>query len=137
MGLLLSGLLLAGCSDDSLQVVRVEGQVTFGGGGWGRPGIIYFAPLEPAPGYPRLPGMADVDTVGNFRATTQPDRIGLVPGKYRASLEIWEVPPTMGGPPSKSYVPRKYQTAASSGLEFEVPADGPGTVELSWDIPKL
>lgn len=128
-------ILIAGCGGEDLQVVPVEGRVTLAGGGWGRPGIIYFAPSEPAPGFPRLPGMGDVDTGGNFRATTQPDRMGLVPGTYRVSLEIWEVPPTMGGPPAKSYVPRQYQTAATSGLEIVVPAKSGGKVEVQWDIP--
>lgn len=127
--------LLLGCGD-TLDIVPVEGQVTLAGGGWGRPGMIYFAPVEPAPGFPRMPGMGDVDTEGNFHATTQPDRTGLVPGKYRVSLEIWEVPPTMGGPPPKSFVPKQYQTASTSGLELVVPADAKGAVEVSWDIPK-
>ncbi len=128
-------ILIAGCGGDDLQIVPVEGRVTLAGGGWGRPGIIYFAPSEPAPGFPRLPGMGDVDTEGNFRATTQPNRIGLVPGTYRVSLEIWEVPPTMGGPPAKSYLPKKYQTAATSGLEVVVPANSRDTVKVEWDIP--
>lgn len=127
--------LIAGCGKDSLEIVPVVGRVTRAGNGWGRPGMIYFAPSEPAPGFPRLPGMGDVDTDGNFRATTQPNRDGLVPGTYRVSLEIWEIPPTMGGPSPKSYVPKKYQTAASSGLEVIVPADSSGKVEVHWDIP--
>ena len=80
--------------------------------------------------------MADVDQEGRFRATTQPNRDGLVPGTYRVGLEMWEVPPTMGGPPAKSYLPQKYQSAVTSGLEVVVPADGDGMVEVSWDIPR-
>ena len=129
-------ILFAGCGGDDLTIVPVEGRVTCAGGEWGRPGLIYFAPLEPAPGFPRLPGMGDVDIKGNFRATTQPDRKGLVPGTYRVSLEIWEVPPTMGGPPAKSYVPKKYQTSATSGLEVVVPPDTYSKIEVHWDIPK-
>lgn len=127
---------LLGCGDGGLEVVPVTGKVTLAGGGWGRPGIIFFAPVEPAAGFPRLPGMADVDKDGNFRATTQPNRDGLVPGTYRVGLEIWEVPPTMGGPPAKSYLPPKYQSAATSGLEIVVPSDGGKPVEVSWDIPR-
>ncbi|MGL4514664.1 MAG: hypothetical protein ACRCT8_16365 [Lacipirellulaceae bacterium] len=128
--------LAAGCGGDRLEVVPVEGRVTQAGGGWGRPGLIYFAPVDPAPGFPRLPGMGEVDTEGRFRATTQPNRNGLVPGKYRVCFDMWEVPPTMGGPPPKSYLPKKYQAAATSGLEIDVPADASGPVEVSWDIPK-
>ncbi len=131
----LAMLLLSGCGD-SLDIVPVVGKVTLAGGDWGRPGMIYFAPVEPAPGFPRMPGMGDVETDGSFRVTTQPDRDGLVPGTYRASLEIWEVPPTMGGPPPKSFVPQQYQTASTSGLEIVVPADATDNVEVSWDIPK-
>ncbi len=126
---------LLGCGGGGPDVVPVTGRVTLAGGGWGRPGMIFFAPVEPAAGYPRLPGMADVDKEGNFRATTQPNRDGLVPGTYRVGLEMWEVPPTMGGPPAKSYLPQKYQAAATSGLEVIVPADG-DPVEVAWDIPR-
>lgn len=131
-------LLLAplGCGDDRIEVVPVEGTITNAGGSWTRPGLVYFAPLEPAPGYPRQPGIADIEVDGTFRATTQPDRDGLVPGKYRASLEIWQVPPTMGGPPAKSDVAAKYRAAATSGLEVVVPADSSGAVEVQWDIPR-
>ena len=128
-------LLFLGCGD-TLEIVPVTGRVTLNGSGWGRSGMIYFAPLEPAPGFPRMPGMGDVDTDGNFRVTTQPDREGLVPGTYRVSLEIWEVPPTMGGPPPKSYLPKQYQTASTSGLELVVPADATDAIEVTWDIPK-
>jgi hypothetical protein len=127
---------LIGCGGGAPDVVPVAGQVTLAGGGWGRPGMIFFAPVEPAPGFPRLPGMADVDQEGRFRAITQPNRDGLVPGTYRVGLEMWEVPPTMGGPTAKSYLPQKYQSAATSGLEVVVPADGDGMVEVSWDIPR-
>jgi len=127
---------LIGCGSGGPDVVPVVGRVTLAGGGWGRPGMIFFAPVEPAAGFPRLPGMADVDEEGNFRATTQPNRDGLTPGTYRVGLEMWEVPPTMGGPPAKSYLPQKYQSAATSGLEVVVPADGGETIEVSWDIPK-
>jgi hypothetical protein len=130
------GVALLGCGDGGLEVVPVTGQVTLAGGGWGRPGMIFFAPVEPAAGFPRLPGMADVDKDGNFRATTQPNRDGLVPGTYRVGLEMWEVPPTMGGPPAKSYLPQKYQSAATSGLEIVVPSDGGKPVEVYWDIPR-
>lgn len=128
-------LLLSGCGDQ-MEIVPVEGRVTLEGEGWGRAGLIYFAPLEPAPGFPRMPGMGDVNQDGTYFATTQPDRIGLVPGKYRISVEIWEVPPTMGGPPSKSYVPNQYRSAATSGLELDIPADATGTIEFNVDIPK-
>jgi hypothetical protein len=80
--------------------------------------------------------MGDVAQDGSFRVITQPDRDGLVPGTYRASLEIWEVPPTMGGPPPKSLVPPKYRNASTSGLELTVPSDGEGPVQVEWDIPR-
>ncbi len=126
--------LLSGCGDP-LEIVPVEGRVTLNGGGWGRAGMIYFAPLEPAPGFPRMPGMGDVNKDGSYFVTTQPDRVGLVPGKYRVCLEIWEVPPTMGGPPPKSFLPEKYRAAATSGIELEVPADASEPIEFSFDVP--
>ncbi len=127
-------LILSGCGD-SLEIVPVEGRATLDGGDWGRAGMIYFAPLEPAPGFPRMPGMGDVNKDGSYFVTTQPDRVGLVPGKYRVSVEIWEVPPTMGGPPAKSYVPKKYRAAATSGIELEVPANATEAIEFNFDIP--
>lgn len=131
---IVTAVLLGGCSDNRMTVVPVEGQITLDGGGWGRPGVIYFAPVQPAEGFPRLPGIGDVGTDGNFFATTQPDRVGLVPGTYKVTVEIWEVPPTMGGPPPKSYVPKRYQNAATSDLELVVPADAKEAVKVTWDI---
>lgn len=83
-----------------------------------------------------MPGMGDINEDGTFFTTTQPDRIGLVPGKYRVSFEVWEVPPTMGGPPPKSYVPKKYRSASTSGIEVEVPANSSEGIEFNFDVPK-
>ena len=126
--------MLLGCGSEKLEIVPVTGRITLNGGGWPRPGLIYFTASEPAPGFPRLPGMADVDTEGNFRAVTQPDRDGLVPGKYKIALEMWEVPPTMGGPPAKSFIDDKYRVAGLSGLELEVPTDARDGVTFNHDF---
>ncbi|MEM7313560.1 MAG: hypothetical protein AAF497_10460 [Planctomycetota bacterium] len=126
--------LLAGCGSGGIKTVPVKGRVTLDGGKWGRAGLIFFTPAEPAEGYPRRPGMADFDTDGNFVAQTFKPGDGLIPGRYVVNLECWEVPPTMGGPPAKSYIPDQYKHGSKSGFEVVVDADERGPIVVEFDI---
>lgn len=127
-------LLLGGCGRFGPEIVRVEGQVTYGGGPWPKMGKIYFVPAKMEASVPARPGSATFDTDGRFRVTcSQSD--GLSPGVYRVSLECWEKQPTILGPPPRNYVPTKYQSPQSSGLEVTVPS-GQRQVDVSFDIPK-
>lgn len=125
---------LVGCSDNGLKMVPVTGKVTLDGGDWGRPGLIYFTPAEPAPGFPRRGGMADFDVQGNFVAETFKPRDGLIPGRYVVNLECWKVPPTMGGPQAVSYLPEEYKQGSSSGFEVNVSPDQRGTLQVEFDV---
>jgi hypothetical protein len=128
--------LLAGCGSQGPDLVPVEGRVTLAGGGWQRRGMIYFTPEEPAPGYPRRPGMADFDLDGTYSAETFKPGDGLIPGRYIVNLECWEVPPKMGGPPPKSYIPPKYQNGTTSGFQVTVPAGEDGPLTVNFDVPR-
>jgi hypothetical protein len=68
--------------------------------------------------------MGQFDTNGRLTVTTFRKGDGLIPGKYRIGVECWEVRPEMGSPtPSKSYVPARFQFAATSGLTVAVEPD--------------
>lgn len=133
-GLLTMFLLLSGCGTNALKTVPVKGRVTLNGGEWGRAGLIYFTPAEPAEGFPRRPGMADFDTEGNFVAQTFKPGDGLIPGRYIVNLECWKVPPVMGGPPAESYIPDKFKHGSKSGFEVVVAPDSRGPINVDFDV---
>ncbi len=134
--LLLWLLLVAGCGRGGPEVVPVRGQITRGGGPWPQPGMIYFTTVEPADGLPDRPAYAQFDAQGNFRVTSfQPDD-GLVPGRYRAAVECWQSAPQMSDPtPPVSYVPARFRSPQTSGLEVTV-EPGERSVSIRWDVPE-
>ena len=139
MGLLLAAwgvLLLFGCQRSGPEVVPVRGKVTFGGGDWPKPGILYFNIDRPAEGLPGRPAMGRFGTDGYLTVTTFSQGDGLIPGHYKIGVECWEVPPSMDSPrPAKSYVPARYQSPKDSGLEVTV-VPGQRVVEVDFDVPK-
>jgi len=93
--------------------------------------IFYFLPQEASQGFPSRPATGDFDSEGYFKAKTFDPGDGLMPGKYTMHVECYQTPPNMEGKPVKSYVPQKYQSAATSGLELEItPRMGPQTVNF-------
>lgn len=128
--------LLAGCGRSGPEVVKVDGQVTYGGGAWPRPGAIYFLPVKSgAADSPDRPGSAQFDADGRFSPMSYKPGDGLCPGKYQVYVQCWTVEPVQGGAYPPSHVPPKYQSAASSGLEVTVPS-GQRSMEVKLDIPK-
>ena len=96
----------------------------------GREQSIFF-PQEAAEGFPSRPATGDFDKEGYFKATTFEAGDGLMPGKYTMHIECYQTAPNMEGRPVKSYVPQKYQSAATSGFELEItPRMGPQQVKL-------
>ena len=138
-GVLLAAVLvpLCGCGPGGPEVVRIRGKVTYGGGEWPAPGVLYFNPAEAAPGMPLRPAPAKFDTDGSFLVTSFDDGDGLVPGKYQVGVECWENAPSMmaGSGPVVSYVPHAFQSSKSSGLEVTV-NPGDRLVEVNFDVPK-
>ena len=122
-----------GCGVDRPDTVPVCGRVTLDGGQWPVGGRIYFTTAEAAEGLPSRPGRADFDRSGHFKATTWHSGDGLMPGRYKVHLECWKTPPEIDKPMPESYVPPKYQSAATSDLELTVSADSRGE-NPSWDI---
>ena len=116
-------LVTCGCGSDVPQTVKVSGKVTFDGGRPLGPGVVYFLPLEAAKDFPTRPGNADFGADGSFTAYTFDPGDGLMPGKYGVYVECWETAPNMDGKPVKSFLPAKYQSAETSGLELEITAD--------------
>jgi hypothetical protein len=130
--------LVGGCSKSGVATIPVEGQITYGGGDWPKPGMLFFVVEEPAPNFPRKPGTAVFGTDGKFRVKTFAEGDGLIPGKYLVNIECWESPPSMdpGAPKAKSYVPEKLQSGQKNGFKVEISPDEKGPKVLKFDIPK-
>jgi hypothetical protein len=117
---LVAMVLHVGCGGNLPQTIRVSGRVTFDGKEPVSPGTVYFLPVEAGEGFPSRPATGDYGTDGRFAATTFEKGDGLMPGKYIMHLESWESPPGMDGTPGKSVVPKKYQSAQTSGLKIDI-----------------
>ena len=130
-------MMLTGCGKKGPEFVPVKGTITFGGGTWPKPGCLYFTVESPASDMTSRPGTGEFDTKGNITATTLNRGDGLMPGRYKIAVVCWEVPPSLASSaPSKSYVPLRYRSASTSGLEVTV-EPGQRVVELNLDIPKI
>ena len=119
------------CIRDSsaTNVVPVRGKVIYGGGSWPKPGTITFTGGQ-------RPASADFDADGNFTVLSFDKEKGLVAGKYKVSIECWDVPPRIDKPGAeKSFVPQKYRNPGTSGLEITVEPGKPIT-DLKFEIPK-
>ena len=128
---------VAGCGGpDRPQTVPVSGVITFGNGPWPKSGKIFFTCVEPEPGFPLRPGVADFDRDGSFVVTSYEPGDGLVPGTYRLSIECWEVAPNFDGIPSQSVIPDRYHDPATNGIEEIVIKSSDNQRELELDIPK-
>lgn len=114
-----------GCGNSNR--VPVSGKVLFNGGDWPKPGVIYFNPLEPADGYPRLSGIGTFESDGSFTVEAAGGTRGLVPGKYTVRVECWKVEPTMAEPEGASYIPKTFEFPV---VEIEVGASSKN-VELN------
>ena len=125
---------LIGCGSGRPETVYVGGTVTIDGKAPTKPGMIYFAPTEPAEGFPRRPGRATFDTDGRFCATTFVDGDGLIPGHYRVGIDCWQTPPLAEGPPAVSLVPDAYREPGSSGMELVV-EPGVRSVTADYNVP--
>ncbi len=121
---------LCGCRGRNVELVTVEGYVTLDGQPPPGPGTIYFAPYEALGDQPLRPARAYFGTDGYFRAGAFDDADGLIPARYRVGIHCWQVEPTIDGPPAVSFVPGRYTTAGSSGLEFVVE---PGARRVNWN----
>ena len=139
-GVVLAVMLLAsaGCGANNVELVPVEGQITFGGGPWPKPGNVMLLPKEAAAGQPLIPAWGSFDVDGRFKAECNTGD-GLVPGTYLVSIECWELPPDDSReefPGGKSYVPDRYRDAATSGLQFHIQPGEPGPYKVGFNIPK-
>lgn len=134
---LLTAILLAvgGCGPDRPTTIPVSGRITFDGEAPPAAGTLYFTIDSPAEGFPRRPTLAKFDERGRFRVTTWDRNDGLMPGRYKITVECWEVPPELGGAEGKSYVPSKYQDPTSTDLAVEI-APSDRSKELELNIPR-
>ena len=127
----------SGCGDaapDKPETVPVSGLVTLDGRAWPAPGSLFFRMAEPADGFPKKSGSAEFGKEGQFVAQTFANGDGLIPGRYQVGVNCWAEPYKMGAPPRKSYVPKKYQDAATSGFEVVVDANASEGISLKFDV---
>jgi len=129
----LIGPALVGCGQSGPQRVLVRGKITFAGGPPPADGIIFFAPAQPAEGFPSRPGRARFTKGdGTFVVTSVQPEDGLVPGTYRVQINCWRRMPGGDGTPGVSYVPANYAPG-----ELKVTLDGPSLIELQYDVPAV
>lgn len=133
----LAAVCLLGCDRNSVVTTPVEGRITYGGGDWPAPGILYFVPLGSAGSSPQRPGTAAFAQDGRFKATTLEPGDGLNPGKYYVNIECWKVPPSLApnAPPPQSYVPAEFYQDVAGRLQIEVPAGGEEPLQVNFDLP--
>jgi len=126
---------LAGCAkSDHPPTVHVSGRVTLDGKPFPRVGLVSFATLEPAEGFPSHPAAAAFDELGNYTASAFGRGDGIVPGKYRVAIECWTKPYSGDGPKPPSFVPERYRSVATSDIELTVqPGDSAKTFNI--DLP--
>jgi hypothetical protein len=126
-----------GCGGRDVGLVRVEGKIVRSDGKpWPQKGILFFAPIAAAEGFPLRGAHAKFDTDGSFTATSFEPGDGVLPGIYSVSVQCWEA--SNDGNMSqamKSAVPGKYQQGSRSGLKLEVPADDSQTLMVEYQIP--
>ena len=122
---------LGGCNRGPAGLVPVSGKLTLDGGPWPKQGVISFAPLNPAPGHPVLPGVAKIEPDGSFAIKTEVAP-GLVPGEYLVAVQCWLDAPDEKRE-GKSAIAERYRNPQTSELKVSVP-EGSGPIKLSWDI---
>jgi len=128
-------LVLAGCGGSKLDTVSVSGRVTYGGGDWPKPGVVYFTAVKAGAGSTLHPGSGQFGTDGRFTVKSA-NTEGLAPGEYTVKVECWEQEPSMDNPSAaKSYVPDKFRNAKTSGLTLTI-KPGDSSVKFEKDIPK-
>jgi len=134
-GMLVTALLFilvaSGCGPSGPKRIQVHGKVTFDGKPPPGGGSVYFAPVKPAPGFPKRGGygvFAEGD--GTFVVGSVKPDDGLMPGTYRVTMECWQRPPRDDGTPGKSFIPRGYVPP-----ELKVTLDGPNPVKPEYNVP--
>jgi hypothetical protein len=123
---------VAGCGPDRPETVPVQGVVTFAGEPPPAPGIVNFQPVETTGDLPKRPGSGPFDTDGHFEVTSFDGTHGLIPGRYRVTIECLagQPAPVPGGYEEASYVPAGFQPP-----ELIVEADGGPIDDLRYDVP--
>ncbi|QDU88823.1 hypothetical protein Pla175_22070 [Pirellulimonas nuda] len=113
-------------------MVQVTGLVTVAGEAPPVDGVIVFSPVSVPTGGAMRPGTAPFGVSGKYRAGTFKAGDGLLPGKYRISIQCWKTPPSAGGPPEVSYIDDKYTRMLTSGYTLDVEAGGDA---IKLDLP--
>jgi len=124
-------ILLAGCSDNGLEMVRVKGRVTFEGRELPEHCTVYFHPVEVPAGLPKRPAASRLREDGRPSVTSWKTGDGLVPGTYEVKIQYYDPKPGADITSDDSWVGKSHQV---EDLVIE-----PGTesqIEVSYTVPK-
>ena len=117
---------LVGCGESERPTtIPVTGRVTLNGQPPGESGKIYFAPIEPAAGYPKRGATGTFKPDGSYRVMSWVVDDGLVPGHYLVRV--------MPSDPANTKIPERYGEGGTNELEVDVPADQ-DQFELNFDL---
>ena len=128
-------MLLSSCRRSEVELVPVEGTITYGGGDWPVPGTLAFTPIERKADFPLRPGWANFGADGKFQATTFKEGDGLVPGAYQVAVEAFLTPWEMGKAKPESCVLKEFESPATSGLTVAVDS-GKRKMTVQWNVPR-
>jgi hypothetical protein len=122
----------AGCGGS--RTFPAQGRVVFKDGADIHPlagGLVVFEPLDPGA---KDSARGEIRPDGTFRLGTYKEADGAPPGRYRALVSPPPLPPTEEGRPGRPAIHPRYQSVASSPLEFDV-ARGPNQFTLTVEKP--
>lgn len=120
-----------GCFSDGPRLVQVRGKITYEG----KPattGAITFQP-EPGQAEELQPTTGVINSDGTYSMASIHGK-GIPPGKYLVAITSME-PVDLENPVQKWLIPEKYSNPSTSGQKAEIPASGPSSVELNFDLP--
>lgn len=123
------GILASGCGPSGPKRLQVHGKVTFNGAPPRADGSVYFSPVQAAKGFPARGGYGTfVAGDGSYVVGSVKPDDGLMPGRYRVTIECFQQPP-IGGSPGKSLVPAGYVAP-----ELDIKADDAGPNQFDLDV---
>jgi hypothetical protein len=116
-GLILLGLLLAGCGGPPASLVPVEGTVVFAGGKVPDAAVatVHFEPVADGPQQIRKVASGTIGPDGRFTLMTRRPDDGVIPGRYRVFFTIEK---TFAG--RERLVPARYASAEETPFEVTV-----------------
>nr|AYC79401.1 hypothetical protein [uncultured bacterium] len=94
-------------------------------------GSVLFSPVDRDKGHLAT---GEIDSKGNYVASTFEKKDGVVPGSYKISVNVFEGEDPVAKKPGKPILPQKYYTGETSGLTATIEAkDKTKVVDLTLE----